>query len=40
LEERAVDPRPLISFRYPFNQALEGFGKASESGVLKVIYEM
>jgi len=40
LEERAVDPKPLISFRYAFDQALEGFGKASESGVMKVIFEM
>ncbi len=40
LEERAINPRPLISYRYPFDQAPEGFGKASESGVLKVIYEM
>ena len=40
LEERAVDPRPLISSRYPFEQALEGFEKASERGVLKILYEM
>jgi threonine dehydrogenase-like Zn-dependent dehydrogenase len=40
LEERAVDPRPLISFTYPFEQALTGFETASESGVLKVLYEM
>ena len=40
LEEQKIDPRPLISCRYPFDQALEGFGKACESGVMKVIYEM
>ena len=40
LEERAFDPRPLINSRYPFEQALEGFEKASERGVLKILYEM
>lgn len=40
LREQLIDPRPLISFSYPFDRALEGFEKACQTGVLKVLYAM
>lgn len=37
LETRQVDPRPLITARYPLSEALPAFNHAGQPGVLKVL---
>ena len=37
LEEKLVDPRPLLSAVYPLDRAEEAFARAGERGVLKVV---
>lgn len=40
IEERRVDPTPLIVARYPLDQSIQAFEYASQPGVLKVLIEM
>lgn len=40
LRTRAVDPRPLISARYPLAHALDALDRAAQPGVLKVLIEV
>jgi threonine dehydrogenase-like Zn-dependent dehydrogenase len=37
LEEKLLDPRPLIAATYPIDRAEEAFARAGEKGVLKVV---
>jgi threonine dehydrogenase-like Zn-dependent dehydrogenase len=37
MEQRLVDPTPLIAAEYPLNQALTAFDEAAKSGMLKVL---
>jgi threonine dehydrogenase-like Zn-dependent dehydrogenase len=37
LERKAVDPAGLIDAEYPLDRAVEAFGRAGQSGVLKVL---
>jgi len=40
LERQQVDPTPLISYRYDLARGIEAFGRAAESGVFKVLFEI
>jgi len=43
VQARKIDPKPLITHRFPLdrmNEAYDTFGRAAETGALKVIIEV